>query len=379
MRYAPSQQHPSRPERADPATGSRPTMIRTTLLVSLTCLLAACSRSQPDPATDYAHSPYTCVHETDHLPPIAPQADQLYRYGQYLESKLPSRAYDVPLDRFNEIARYYRLAAAYGDYRANLALMDLMYEVADDGYDNTSTPWRKLREQENRRLLDQLVADNIPAGFDREGDFASQDWKLPAALSAYRKAADLGNPHAQYEAAEMLNPETTIGATAHASRADAQVAATLYRCAAEQGYRDAISTVGRTLLGDGRQDDAIRIFQRGVAAGDAGSAAALENFFGERQRSRTGTPDDAERVKRYEAIRVFLIENQHNDVKVPDLERIVPLPPAALPAWHGTFQWAFERDHAQAHAKPPTRPSEPLIARLSKDKHLDPHTGLPLA
>jgi len=85
---------------------------RIALLLSVVCLFATSSRSQIEPATEHAHSPYTCVHEIDHLPTIDPQADQLYRYGQYLESKLPSRSYDLEPDRFNEIARYYRLAAA---------------------------------------------------------------------------------------------------------------------------------------------------------------------------------------------------------------------------------------------------------------------------
>ncbi|NYH17880.1 SEL1-like repeat protein [Paraburkholderia bryophila] len=350
-------------------------MIRITSLLLVVSLLVACSRSQTAAATDYAHSPYTCVHETDHLPAIESQADQLYSYGQYLESRLPSRSNDVTLDRFTEIARYYRLAAAYGDYRANLALMDLLYQVKDDGYDNVSTPWRKQREDEFARLLGQLVAEKIPAGFDRQGGFASQDWNLPAALSNYRKAADLGNPHAQFEAAEMLNPSTTIGSTFKATREDAEVADSLYHCAAEQGHGSAISTIGRSLLQDGKRDEAIQVFHKGIARGDAGSASALEDLFAEQQKSRKGTKAGAERVSRYEVIRVFLIDHQNTGVTLPDIEKIVPLPPASLPAWNGTFQWAL--DDAKAKANPPDKPSEQLMQQLGRDKRLDPHTGLP--
>jgi uncharacterized protein len=60
---------------------------------------------------------------------------------------------------------------------------------------------------------------------------------------------------------------------------------------------------------------------------------------------------------------------------VPDIDQIVPLPPAKLPAWDGTFQWQKDQDAAV----PPPKPSDELIARLSKDKHLDPATGLPLS
>lgn len=350
-------------------------MTRITSLLLAVSLLAACSRSQTAPAADHAHSPYTCVHEADHLPAVESQADQLYRYGRYLEGKLSSRSDDVTLDRFTEIARYYRLAAAYGDYRANLALMDLLYQAKDDGYENVSTPSRKQRADESARLLHQLVAENIPAGFDRQGGFASQEWNLPAALSYYRKAADLGNPHAQFEAAEMLNPSTIIGTTGKATREDAEVADSLYRCAAEQGYGDAISTIGRALVQDGKRDEAIRVFHRGIAKGDVGSASALEDLFAEQQKSNKGTSADAERVSRYEAIRVFLIDHRNAGVALPDVEKIVPLPPAPLPAWNGTFQWAL--DNTTANANPPDKPSEQLMQQLSRDKHLDPHTGLP--
>jgi hypothetical protein len=52
----------------------------------------------------------------------------------------------------------------------------------------------------------------------------------------------------------------------------------------------------------------------------------------------------------------------------------VPLPPAKLPPWDGTFQCQKEQDTAA----PPAKPSEELIAGLAREKHLDPATGLPL-
>jgi len=53
----------------------------------------------------------------------------------------------------------------------------------------------------------------------------------------------------------------------------------------------------------------------------------------------------------------------------------VPLPPAQLPAWDGTFQWQKEQDAA----KPPQKPAESHVAKLAREKNLDPATGLPLA
>ncbi|MFM0438793.1 DUF6396 domain-containing protein, partial [Paraburkholderia strydomiana] len=86
-------------------------------------------------------------------------------------------------------------------------------------------------------------------------------------------------------------------------------------------------------------------------------------------------PNDPERTHRYEQIGNFLDDNEGRNPKVPDIDKIVPLPPAKLPPWDGTFQWEKER----AAAVPPQKPSDELIDRLSKEKNLDPATGLPLA
>jgi hypothetical protein len=69
-----------------------------------------------------------------------------------------------------------------------------------------------------------------------------------------------------------------------------------------------------------------------------------------------------------------LVRHEHLGAKIPDLDNIVPLPPAVLPEWDGTFQWKRERDSAV-----PVIPSPELIEKLSAEKGLDPATGLPLS
>lgn len=66
----------------------------------------------PDMSDVRANLALTCVHESEHLPPLDPRADQLFQYGRYLQK------IDGPKD-FDEIVRYYRIAAAYGHYKAN--------------------------------------------------------------------------------------------------------------------------------------------------------------------------------------------------------------------------------------------------------------------
>ena len=62
------------------------------------------------------------------------------------------------------------------------------------------------------------------------------------------------------------------------------------------------------------------------------------------------------------------------NAKVPEIDQIVPLPPAKLPPWDGKFQW-LEAHKANV---PPPLPSEERIAEMAKAKGLDPKTGRPL-
>uniref|UniRef100_UPI00249C745A DUF6396 domain-containing protein n=1 Tax=Pseudomonas sp. PS02290 TaxID=2991430 RepID=UPI00249C745A len=71
----------------------------------------------------------------------------------------------------------------------------------------------------------------------------------------------------------------------------------------------------------------------------------------------------------------FLKKNHHLGAKGPDIDQIVPLPPAKLPDWDETFEWKRKRDAAV----PPSPPSEELIARMCEEKGLDPATGWPLS
>ncbi|NYH25166.1 hypothetical protein GGD40_004737 [Paraburkholderia bryophila] len=84
-------------------------------------------------------------------------------------------------------------------------------------------------------------------------------------------------------------------------------------------------------------------------------------------------PNDPERSQRYELTWKFLTSNDERNPKVPDIDKIVPLPPAKLPSWDGTFQWQKEQDAAV----PPQKPSDELIDELAQAKHLAPSTGLP--
>jgi hypothetical protein len=331
-------------------------------VICLVLLLCACSKkdSQMSPANDLnevrAKLDFTCVHEADHLPALDPHANALFAYGRYLEK------IDGPKD-FNVIARYYRIATAYGHYKANHNLQLLVSE----GMASSPNP-----ERETIDLAEQLISAGVPGGYYDMGHYLELGYGVKQdadkARLYFRKAADLGSPQAQAYVGNLLAPR---------DRAP-DIARQMRRCAAEQGYGTAANTLGIDFQGDNLFTEAVDMFQKGVKSGDSLSALALEEGFkGPLSTDRLNylaLQADPERSRRYRLIGKFLDANEGRNPKVPDIDKIVPLPPAKLPAWDGTFQWEKE----QAAAVPPEKPSEELIDRLAKAKHLDPATGLPL-
>lgn len=82
---------------------------------------------------------------------------------------------------------------------------------------------------------------------------------------------------------------------------------------------------------------------------------------------------DTERKILYEMIGKYLSRNDYLQPKVPDLDKIVPLPPAKLPPWDGKIE--FQRWYEGAS---PPKPSDELVQRLAEQAGLDWQTGLPL-
>ncbi|AMP71097.1 sel1 repeat family protein [Ralstonia solanacearum] len=313
--------------------------------------------SLPDMSAVRANLAFTCVHEADHLSQLDPEAEQLFQYGRYLQKKEGPK-------NFNEVARYYRIAAAHGHYKANSNLQELVSQGIAESPD---------APKETIDLAAQLVNQGIPGGYYDIGHYLELGYGLKQdaemALRYMRKAADLGSPDAQFYVGQKLAPIDNAPA----------IARQMHQCAADQGHSEAAFTLGMDLKTDKIYPEAVRAFQKAAAAGSPQGALSLEaGFSGVSEGdslSYIGVSEDVERARRYRLIRQFIRGNDGRNPKVPDIDKIVPLPPAKLPPWDGTFQW--EKD--QAAAVPPQKPSDELIERLSQAKHLDPATGLPLA
>ncbi|MGC4010860.1 MAG: DUF6396 domain-containing protein [Pseudomonas sp.] len=341
--------------------------MRRLLLLACVLLLAACDSGNAvtppekettvDPLTQVrANLAFTCQHEV--FPTPTADSDLLFHYARWLQKNNQLKE-DPVVDV--QVERLYRIAAEHGHAKANINLQ------------NGSMQGKfRLRSAEHLRLSEELIEAKVATGYTiiaislQQGALGLKADK-DMALRYYRKAADMGNPEAQAYVARKLAPGTMAP----------EIARQMRRCAAEQGNGDAASDLGVNLQGRKRYQEAVEAFQLGVAAGSEHSAGMLGDAFRNPppidELYYLGLREDLERADRYKTIWRILARYSYASPKVPEINDILPLPPAKLPPWDGKLNWLEER---KANIPPP-KPSEALIQQLAKDKHLDPATGRP--
>jgi hypothetical protein len=341
--------------------------MRRVFLLSLMLLAACDSRStftymKKDPHVNplneiKADLAFSCVHEQFPAPSV--EVDVLFQYARWLQKNNQLKE-DKSVDV--EIERLYRIAAENGHYKANINLQN----GAMRGH-------FQLRGAEHLRLSERLINEGVATGYYFVGIFLQQgsaglEEDQEMALRYYRKAADTGNAQAQAYVGEKLAP----------SNMAPDISRQMRRCAAEQGHGRAAVMLSIYLKDDNEYSDAIDVLQMGVAAGDENAAGRLEEAFRNPPPSNelyyVGQQEDLERAERYEKIWRVLANYSYANPKVPEINEILPLPPAKLPAWDGKLQWLEQR----LANIPPEKPSQALIRQLAKAKLLDPATGRPL-
>ena len=334
------------------------------LLATALLALAACDnpkeRAMPDLPAVQSNLAFTCAYEKDAIPKRDPEADQLYAHARWLKKN--NLLKPDPLV-YPKIERLVRIATAYGHDKANLELREMLGEGTAHSQDIV---------KETLDLTDELIKRGIPGGYFDMGLYLERGYGLKQdkdlALKYYRKSADMGSPEGQYVVAELLAPIDNAP----------EVARQMRRCAAEQGHAKAGLALGINLQGKERYPEALQAFQLGAKAGEDTSASFLKKGFngtGEKDEMYyLGQQKDEERYRRYEAISHMLFAYSYLNPKVPEIDAIVPLPPAKLPPWDGTFQWL------KAHEAnvPPPLPTEERIREMATAKNLDPETGRPL-
>lgn len=160
---------------------------------------------------------------------------------------------------------------------------------------------------------------------------AVQDEQI--AWAYYRKAAELGSPEAQM---------TLASAYVKIQRWDAEEA--MVMCAYKQGHGPAAYDLAVTAKAFNNFAKAVEYYQAGTRLGHQRSAAVLMLMFDTRKWNLREKQEqnalkaleilpDPMRSERYQQISDALDINP--DLRLTRLDKVLPLPPAELPAWEG--------------------------------------------
>ena len=307
---------------------------------------------------------FTCVHEAK--PPLSPDTQKLYNYARYhdLHNMWNGKPGDLT---WQDAAAYYRIAAANGDYKANVRLQYLL---------RTGRVNAPNAKKETLKLNDLLMNQLPGTAHYHSYLYLKHGYGLIGAdeLAYLRKAADLGSKEAQYELSQIF--ENIKDEKTRVFRFE--TAEKLLACASEQGMGIASQYLGVSLRLEKKYQEAVKVLHQGAKNGDSQSAFRLSNGFqkGINENNKIdylALKPDAERHMRYEKIALYLSDNDYLNPTLHDLDQIVPLPPAKLPPWDGKIE--FQRWYEGAS---PPKPSDELVQRLAEQAGLDWQTGLPL-
>ncbi|MEE1922772.1 DUF6396 domain-containing protein [Pseudomonas sp. 148P] len=296
---------------------------------------------------------------SERFPVVSPESDVLYLYARWLQKNNILR---MDLNVNSNIERLYRVAAEHGHSKANVNLQN-----------GSIRGELNLRGSEHLRFSESLIEAGVASGYNfiaifLDHGFAGLEKNEELALRYYRKAADEGSSSAQEYVANKIYPINVAP----------DVAMKMRLCAAGQGNGNAAVAAAIRYQGLKDYDSALKYSQIGVAAGDESSAYGLWQAFRNPdpndELNYLGQQEDLERAQRYEKIWEILANYSYANPKVPEINEIVPLPPAKLPPWDGKLQWLEER----LANVPPPKPEEWLIEKLAKEKGLDPATGRPM-
>ena len=308
-------------------------LARALAALSLLFSLVACpmdSLLHPDlprftelPAFDPHRKDFECKHEADANPPIGPQAQELFEQALALDN------WELWYEQIDHkgMARLYTQAMKLGHWKAQLNLAQMYLEGRGVPVD----------AGEAIRLTEDLMRQDVPAAWHRMGSLymmgagpLRQD--ATVAYAFWQRAAEMGSMESQAFIGNKLRgnhdePPSFWG--------NWPVARTMMECAFAQGSAEGAYLLGLVLNVKSRSPEdyrrALEVMHEGVKRGYQKCAGHLSASF------RGGDPivgraKDLSRADRYLEISERLRLDHH--LKLPNLDRVLPLPPAALPQWN---------------------------------------------
>ncbi|WP_044528963.1 SEL1-like repeat protein [Herbaspirillum sp. B65] len=274
-------------------------------------------------AFDPHRKEFPCTYEKHSEPPLHEEAEAWFREG------LAVTTFDLwPDDRdYAKAAKLWSKSAEEKHWQAMLNLASLYIHGKGVGKDTERAVV----------LVEEVMKMGIPRAFDfmgtlhMNGTGVRQD--ATRAYAFWSLAAEMGSADAQTYLGERLN--ATRDAPARGTWGNKAIAYKLLECGYAQENGGAAATLGLSLGLDGRQQQALNILHDGVKFGSENSAIFLAVSF-ETGDATAQYQVDKDRGERYAAISDMLHLNP--DLRLPNLDKVLPLPPAILPYWDGDKQ-----------------------------------------
>ena len=313
---------------------------------------------------------FICETEASKVPPIDAQAEDWF---------LAARALEDPEifvgDRdYKKIVDLTRQAAERLHWKAMLNLASLYVEGRDPSHGN----------EEAVQLVEKAMLLGIPAAYDRMGTYYANGTGVAGdstrAYAFWQKAAQMGNPQAMTFLADKLNVGPRSEGAGYWS--NIPVATKMLECAFGQGYGPAAFDLHYLYVSpraaSGKingsrnaetKNRALKVLHEGVKFGCEDCANALAIEFGSPfDFSNMMAPYiDKARGERYRMLSNALGFNPNR--RFPNLDKILPLPPADLPPWNGQRKSLL--DAAMGISPPPAIPKPSAASLLQEPYFLD--------
>ncbi len=273
-------------------------------------------------AFDPHRKEFTCNYEKIAEPPLDQETEALFREG------LSATSFDLwPNERDFGKAALWTKAAEKKHWQAMLNLASLYLEGKGVQRDN----------ERGIQLVEELMVMGLPRAYDfmgtlhMNGTGVNQD--TTRAYAFWSLAAEMGSSDAQAYLGDRLN--AVYDDPARAIWGNREIAYKLLRCGYSQENGKAAATLGLSIDIAGDHIQALQILHDGVKFGSEMSAIFLAVDF-DTGGTETKYLKDKDRGERYGTIAHMLHLNP--DLRLPNLDKVLPLPPAVLPYWDGDKQ-----------------------------------------
>jgi hypothetical protein len=311
------------------------------------CFMDSQSRNMNLKAFNPHRADFTCAHEANKLPPITNESEILFQQGMAATS---NELWPNQRD-YKQASQLWEKAATLGHWKAAMNLAGL-YERGVG----------VQRDTERAVLIvEGLMEQGVPGAFDKMGTYHRSGIGVkPDIDRAYgfrQLAADMGSPAAQTYLGEKL--DAAYDSPSEGFWGNSTVGIKMMECAFVQGYGEAGYRLGQTLNLDGKNYvRALVALHEGTKFGSKNAANYLSSSF-TRVEPLTSNQIDRSRSERYSLLGDALELNP--DLLFPNLDKVLPLPPAPLPFWDGqpeTLINAARPSSSNRLCKPRPEPSD---------------------